>query len=640
MRSRILAVIVTIGLALAGLAQSPSVERRFDYRDDHDRRRIADVRVKVVDLGGRRALELTISAVGPSVEPMPGFAGIRGGNRQTAEQIDNILSGRFAFAVTTRAEGAAPVAGTWHGGRRGVILERRLRPDGVIDYFSPTPREYPLELIVNAGPLANGRQSTELSFNGSPRLRVVSEVDGLNAKVVEFASLGESPDALLAGEDPPVKPVEEPPPPRIDIADADWNARDLEGKWSLLQKSLADDPRVARSFVAFAAARKDYGFLEMIAVHQPLYDGALAAAWALARADAPQWVRVAVHLRRIEMGHGEAETSKILFKHNPAKALAWHEKYAGQFPEKSAARHSADMDLAAYRKAKVKPGVLAGALPPFDDADLFRHLDAPKTLADFGDRARVKADEVYTHQVVRAIKTYTAAGERSEPWLGKMLALTRHPNEAVRRNAYLAYAEAGESLAPRGAANHPLDEFRRVMDDVKEPDAVREAALLAFGGFRHPQVYLRLHELAQDPTHPAWKAAISTLGNVGDEFTLEQLTRVKTAKLAEADTDHLVKVHAGMRQYYEQDSVRLRDPQESEIARLLERAAYAELTGAPLAGDLTRWTRRFLVERTSPQKLAKAAAEYAPRDAVSDPAALTRQVRSLAQVIANEAKQK
>src|SRR5437660_12210855 len=61
---------------------------RFGYHDDHDGRRVADVRVKLVERDGLRSLELVVSAVGPGVDPIPGFAGVRGANRHTAEQID------------------------------------------------------------------------------------------------------------------------------------------------------------------------------------------------------------------------------------------------------------------------------------------------------------------------------------------------------------------------------------------------------------------------------------------------------------------------------------------------------------------------------------------------------------------------
>ena len=59
------------------------------------------------------------------------------------------------------------------------------------------------------------------------------------------------------------------------------------------------------------------------------------------------------------------------------------------------------------------------------------------------------------------------------------------------------------------------------MDDAKETAAIRESALMAFSSISHPQVYVRLHELALETDHPAWPAAISRLNDLGDEFTLE-----------------------------------------------------------------------------------------------------------------------
>src|SRR5207247_500886 len=126
-----------------------------------------------------RSLALAISAVGSQVEAIPGYAGVRGANRYTAEQIEHILTGRFSFAVTTQAEdGSPPWLGRWHGGRRGPIPERRLRPDGRIDFLAMTRREYPLELLVETDGLVQGLLTTQLWFEGVPRLRVLYKVAG------------------------------------------------------------------------------------------------------------------------------------------------------------------------------------------------------------------------------------------------------------------------------------------------------------------------------------------------------------------------------------------------------------------------------------------------------------------------------
>src|SRR5262245_57222900 len=84
-------------MCTAAFAQetSPRVQgpppRRFDFFDDHDGRRIADIRLRVVKRERNQVgLDIIISAVGPSVESIPGWTGVRGANRHTAEQLENI----------------------------------------------------------------------------------------------------------------------------------------------------------------------------------------------------------------------------------------------------------------------------------------------------------------------------------------------------------------------------------------------------------------------------------------------------------------------------------------------------------------------------------------------------------------------
>jgi hypothetical protein len=625
--SKWMVLAVALVLTAIALAQDPNAAReRFNYRDDHDGRRLADVRLQVVERGGARSLEMTISAQGPLVEPMPGFAGIRGGNRHTAEQLDNIAMGRIEFAVKTRRDGAAEGQGTWRVGRHGPILERRLRPDGHIDYWSPTPRDYPLELIVDTGKLVDGRHTMELWFDGIARLRIRYDVAGDRVRPLAFASLPGA-DAPVADE-PNQKKLDEAPI-KLPLTDAEWDARDLEGKWVLFRKIAGDDDQMAKAFAPYLARRKDFDFLEMMALHQPLYEGALHAAWALAKADAPQWLRVAARLRMIEADHGEGETGKILLKHNPAKALAWLQKYA---ESKDPARLPLPVrDLAKLRAQKIVPGAIEGALPPLTADAVFRHLDAPKDVVDFGDRLRVEAGQVYLHQVARTLKTFAHFDDFREPWLGKTLALTRHTHPSVRQQAYLAFADFATSLDPK---SNPIDEFARVVDDPKESRAIREAATMAFAAFDHPRVYVRLHELALEAEHPAWKAALSQLLNCGNEFTLAHLIRVDSAKLSTADNDHLAKVHATLREWQEQPG-RNTDLSVEALQTLLERSAWAELTKSRVASTLAAWTKNHVAEPRFADRLGVIRDKYVPRHAVSDDALLTRMVRDRAREIGN-----
>lgn len=639
---------IVCGLAvtwLAATAQEPVLRnstappKQFGYHDDHDGRRVADIRLRGVNHdGSRRTLEIVISAVGPDVDAIPGWTGVRGGNRHTAEQIENILTGRFAFDAKTQVEPVStPLPVQWRSGRRGPIAQRKLGTDGRIDFFAVTPREYPLELIVETDVVAGARHITEMWFDGAPRLRIRYDIIDNRPRVITF----ETGDPLPTPGALDVQAKEQPgkqAPFELPVADADWKARDLEGKWALFKKTVDDDDKKAKAFVAELERRKEYAFLEMIALNQPLYDGGVTAAWALAKADAPQWLPVAAWLRTQEIDHGESETIRLLTRHNPPKALAWLGKYAAatviakgevENPRLVGQPSPVIRALDVLRARKVKPGEIGNALPPFQPADVFRHLDAPADLADFGDRKTVEPGKVYVHQVVRAIHCFAKSGRYREPWFGKVQRLTTHKNMKVRQAAYLAYTYFADSLP---AKSQPVDEFRKVVDDAEEAPAIREAALMAYSHLDHPQVYVHLHELVLDTNHPAWSALISRLYDLGNEFTLEHLKQIDKTKLNAKNAELYEKYRTALQSWAD-------DPQRGRSVSLrlavtrLERAAWAETTKSPLAKTLTPWTRRFFADQPDDkfaEHLRTVRDKYETPSAVPDSAAFNREVRRLA----------
>jgi hypothetical protein len=441
----------------------------------------------------------------------------------------------------------------------------------------------------------------------------------------------------VKGEKPPPDKWAGKPP----VADADWNALDMEGKWVLYQKIARADENRAKAFPAYLAQRKEFDFLEMIALHRPLFEGGIAAAWALARADAPQWLRVAAWQRQTEIDHGESETSKLLVRHNPAKALAWLEKYAvdavitkgeTENPHFIGRPNPVPQALMALQKMKVKAGTIGNALPPLQPGEVFRHLDAPKELADFGNRKRTEAGKVYVHQVLRAIKALVQSGRYREPWLGKALQLTRHTHPEVRQAALLAFADFGRWSDPK---NSPVAEFRKVMDDPRETPAIREAALMAFSSYGHPQVYVRLHEVALETAHPAWQAAVSRLYDVGNEFTLDHLKRLDKTRLPAREAELLEKTLANLQKWVD-DPGRARVVSLRIVEAYLERAGWAEQTRSPVRATLVPWTKSYFVNQPDTafaKFLRQVRDEYEPSHPVPDAAALTRLVRGLAREI-------
>lgn len=184
---------------------------------------------------------------------------------------------------------------------------------------------------------------------------------------------------------------------------------------------------------------------------------------------------------------------------------------------------------------------VSAALPPLKPEDVLRHLDAPQELAELGDRKQAEQGQVYVHQVVRAIAGLVVSGLNDEPWLGKLVKLTLYPHERVRQAAYLRFTHLAAHMS---RTTYPLDEFANVMNDPTEPPQIRGAALLAFSYYWHPRVFVTLQQAASDPAHPAWRAVVGRLGEIGEWFTLEQFKRIDSANLPKHDAELLTKSQA------------------------------------------------------------------------------------------------
>src|SRR5262249_14429322 len=156
-------------------------------------------------------------------------------------------------------------------------------------------------------------------------------------------------------------------------------------------------------------------------------------------------------------------------------------------------------------------------------------------------------------------------------------------------------------------------------------------AMIAFSYFHHPKVYVRLHELAHEPGHPAWRACLTRLYTVGNEFTLEHLGRIDKTKLPVGDADHLAKTLTALEQW-------VNEPSRSKKvypAPWLANVRWAEQAKSPLAAALTRWSLTFLShhEDRFNADLAKVRDNYQVIYNVPDEVAFRARVRGLANEI-------
>lgn len=380
----------------------------------------------------------------------------------------------------------------------------------------------------------------------------------------------------------------------------DWAQRDLEGRWVAYQRDLdghqADAERRQKWATALVAAG-EFEFLEWIAT----YGGWTPAGSALAKAGAPQWMRVALWNLRAADSHNRDTARDALLK-QPGAARAWFEKYP------LAQRRGAEL----YGKLREFAAGDAGAqLPPLDGmAHLMRFLDVPAQLAEFGDRLRAERGVVYRHQVVRALQALPIWNELEPQHLAKVVALTRHPDAELRRQTYLAITALPPVLVP----------WQALWPATQQGAAdERRLALLACSYSPHPRVWFELHRIATDAGAVTRDVACSRIGDVGDGYSLELLQRL----LAPRPGDEVLQ-----RALQRLRTAIGRQPFDAETAKApLLRALWATATGAPEAADYGAWLEARCAA-ASPA-LRRALAERLP-ELAADPALLPDERQTLA----------
>ena len=172
---------------------------------------------------------------------------------------------------------------------------------------------------------------------------------------------------------------------------------------------------------------------------------------------------------------------------------------------------------------------------------------------------------------MRAINGVAVSGRQDKELLGKVRELTKHEREKIRIAAFLSHSYT----LPKAKPTERFDDFIEVVDDVTESPAIREAALMGYSYHTHPAVLLKLHEVAADPKHAAWNAAVSRIGDVGIGFSAPLLEQLRTSNLSSEQTALL------------EDSIRRLKPRlvlrggvnAFYLAGLIRQAAFAEATG-------------------------------------------------------------
>ena len=385
-------------------------------------------------------------------------------------------------------------------------------------------------------------------------------------------------------------------------------------RWREFVAHIESDPAKNNAAIAAAREQKDFEFLEQIALYTR---SAEAACRELAQADAPGWPRCAAWCLAKKSDSHTYQAARDLLLGQPELALGWFQA--------NPPRNVHERNLLTELEAKEPmPRADSRYLPAFDPQVVFAALE-PNAVSVLGEADRTIAIE-------RALEGYAHLFEHDEPWRAWVLALTRHADDRVKSAAYRA-------MTRFQALEVPIAQLWNAVEDASIAPAMRELALLSFSFGSPIATYARLHGVANDPSHPAWRTAVSRLGDVGDEFTLvifDELshTELLAIERAQLDTERkrVDERLAG------QDGERAK-----RVQGLLERAAWADLTCHPLeqriVGSMMQTLEGWAVTQAVRDELRTLSTSYTPVEEELDhvdPQVMTRRVRKYAHKLAQD----
>ena len=338
---------------------------------------------------------------------------------------------------------------------------------------------------------------------------------------------------------------------------------DFESRWHMWKTEIADDAAKRTAWVEWLT---EHEFYEVLEWHTLTTNDWLGTGGALASANAPQWLRVALHLHHSTDSHTFDNAKARLEKH-PDLVLSWLER----FPERL---NGTAQKLYESLRGSDTPRVDASLyLPPYADRELFGALEPVSTPVKFTGEFAAQPGVDYTQQTLRSIDALVMTDVRAERWMKALLRLTKNKNEEVRRAALVAYSHFP-------AEEIPTQEFLELVQSEKEAPGIRAAALVAFSYGPDFPVVAELLTILENPQHPAWSVAVTRLGDLGDGLIANQFDRINLADLDDARVSTLGIARG---------NALSRVPSNGQIeATTLRRIAWARATEHPLADRLER----------------------------------------------------
>ena len=114
---------------------------------------------------------------------------------------------------------------------------------------------------------------------------------------------------------------------------------------------------------------------------------------------------------------------------------------------------------------------------------------------------------------------------------------------------------------------------------------IRESCLMGFSYHTHPSVLLKLHQVAADPQHAAWSAAVSRIGDIGKGFSVSLMKQLQNAKLTDEQSKLLTD---SLKRLTERESLET-SVANWDMARRIALAVYAKQTNDPNSELIKEW---------------------------------------------------
>lgn len=558
--------------------------QQFDFRDDVLDHLVAELKTEFID----DRLHLNILARSPRVAGYRSYRHVHGSNRLTSRVLRRMVDGVSSFEL--RDQAGSLISATLNSTEE-KLPERRLNPDGSMNYLAMTQQEFIVQLEIVSAPLAQGSYQIDLFLESQLRLQIKFQVNASLQAVAFHSALHFVPQAQAQTE-AESHSQEVPSKSKLDEP-VDWQERDFEGKYFLLSQAIKHDITELPRWVDFLFEQKEYRLLGEIVLTQPGGFDCNNIGIRLAETSAPNWPQLAYWAETYRREHTNASTS-VVINENKDVFYSWCHQNKIRIS-----------DQVEYEQQNV--GQYWSKL---DAKSVFAALKPPEKVTKFTGKKADKS-KFYLQQFERAVLTTVNWDRTYQQRSNELLQLLKHPNDELRKQVLLAYTH----LEPDSV---PTDILLPLSNDPTQADSVRELATLSLSYGRSELVCDDINAIAAQMDHPGWKPAVSRLGDIGTGYDLKVLREQNPEdemlqKLLQRSVKLIVDREAALLKIWQSDNEESNHPHVHarmlDANRKLSRLTKAHLQKRAHAEALQQWTNQYFKQIGKPGVVTKSLGE-------------------------------